>query len=224
MFVLQFQLVRVLAGLALAFSVSQPALAQRIGGHRGEPHGGGRHRAEPPTAPGKPVARAEAETNQAREDREARRLHGVPPRWMERLQDMSPAQQDRFLNNNERFQNLPPERQALIRRRLQWWNGLTPEQRLAIRERQRIWEQMAPEKQRHVRDELLPKWRQLPPDRRQAIVERLHLLHRLSEAERTAKLNDLSFLAGLSPEDREMLRELSHLRVGNAPEPPQENP
>lgn len=222
--VLQFQLVRVLAGLALAVSVSQPSLAQRIGGHRGEPHRGGGHRAEPPTEPGKPVPRAEAETNQARGDRGARRLQGVPPRWMERLQDMSPAQQDRFLNNNERFQNLPPERQALIRRRLQGWNGLTPEQRLAIRERQRIWEQMAPEQQRHVRDELLPKWRQLPPDRKQAIVERLHLLHRLSEAERTAKLNDPSFLAGLSPEDREMLRELSHLSVGNAPEPPQENP
>ena len=55
-------------------------------------------------------------------------LNNLPPRAIERLQDMPPDQQERFLQNNQRFQNLPPEQQARIRQRLQAWNRLTPSQ------------------------------------------------------------------------------------------------
>jgi hypothetical protein len=144
----------------------------------------------------------------------------LPPKAIERLQDMSPQRQEQFFRNNQRFQNLPPEQQAQIRQRLEAWNRLTPEQQQALRERQNIWEQMTPEQQRNVRQSLLPRWQQMSPVRRQAILRRLHSLRNMTEGERQAKLNDPAFTEGLNPEDREMLGQLAHLHVGMAPDPP----
>lgn len=144
----------------------------------------------------------------------------LPPQAIERLQDMPPQRQEQFLRNNQRFLSLPPEQQAQIRQRLEAWNRLTPDQRQALRDRQRVWEQMTPEQQRNVRQSLLPRWQQLPPPRRQGILQRLHSLRNMSEADRQAKLNDPAFVEGLNPEDREMLRQLAHLHVGMAPDPP----
>src|SRR5271166_3397352 len=98
--------------------------------------------------------------------------NNLPPKAIERLQDMPPARQEQFLRNNERFLNLPPQQQAQIRQRLEAWNRLTPEQQQALRDRQQVWEQMTPEQQRNVRQSLLPRWQQLPPARRQAMLDR----------------------------------------------------
>ena len=139
---------------------------------------------------------------------------GLPPGWMERLQEMTPAEQEKFLGNNARFRNLPSDRQAQIRQRLQTWNKLTPEQRQTLVQRERVLEQMTPEQRRYVRQSLLPLWQNLPPARRQVVLGKLRDLHSLSDAQRTAKLNDESFMNGLSPDEREMLRGLSNLKVG----------
>jgi hypothetical protein len=144
----------------------------------------------------------------------------LPPKAIERLQDMSPQRQQQFFRNNQRFQNLPPEQQAQIRQRLEAWNRLTPQQQQALRERQNIWEQMTPEQQRNVRQSLLPRWQQMPPARRQALLQRLHSLRDMTEPERQAKLNDPAFTEGLNSEDREMLGQLAHLHVGMAPDSP----
>jgi hypothetical protein len=144
----------------------------------------------------------------------------LPPKAIERLQDLPPDRQERFLQNNERFQSLPPQQQAQIRQRLQAWNRLTPGQQQNLRERQQIWEQMTPEQRGYVQQSLLPRWEQLAPPRRQAILQRLHSLRDLSEPERQAKLNDPAFAESLNPEDREMLGQLAHLHVGMAPDTP----
>lgn len=147
-------------------------------------------------------------------------LNNLPPKAIERLQEMPPRRQEQFLRNNQRFLSLPPEQQAQIRQRLEAWNRLTPEQQQELRDRQRVWEQMTPEQQRNVRQSLLPRWQQMPPARRQAILQRLHSLRNMSETERQAKLNDPAFVEGLNPEDREMLGQLAHLHVGMAPDAP----
>jgi hypothetical protein len=144
----------------------------------------------------------------------------LPPKAIERLQDMTPQRQEQFFRNNQRFQNLPPQQQAQIRQRLDAWNRLTPEQQQALRDRQSVWEQMTPEQQRNVRQSLLPRWQQMPPMRRQAILQRLHSLRNMDEAERQTKLNDPAFTDGLNPDDREMLGQLAHLHVGMAPDAP----
>ena len=148
----------------------------------------------------------------------ANRNGNLPPRAMERLQEMPPDKQDKFLQNNERFQNLPPDQQARIRERLEAWNKLSPAQQQEFRERQRIWEQLTPDQRRDVQQRLLPRWQQVSPARRQAIMLRLHQLRDLSEWGREAKLHDPSFLEGLNSEDREMLSQLAHLHVGMAPD------
>jgi hypothetical protein len=153
-----------------------------------------------------------------------RRMMGLPPKWVERLQDMPPQQQERFMRNNERFNSLPPEQQAQIRRRLQVWNNLTPDQQEEIRERQQVWEQMTPEQQGYVRNVLLPRWQLLPPQRKAVILQHLRTLRNLSDPDREARLNDPAFTQGLSPDEQHMLRDLAHLRVGGTiegPPPPQ---
>ena len=210
-----FQFVRFLVLVVLTCLAAQPVLGQR-GEYPGKAKAGRHHiESSPASASQKPDSPPEAGRLPRRDLRGA---PAVPQRWMERLRQMTPEEQERFLNNNQRFRNLPPERQAQIRERLREWNGLSPERQRALRERERIWEQLSPEQRRRVREEILPKWRQLDPQRRQALVRRLRELRGLNETERAARFGDESFLSGLSLEERELLRELSNLRVGPPPE------
>jgi len=167
--------------------------------------------AERPPATRPPAARPPAPRPNA-QPRE-----NLPPRWVERLQEMTPAEQEKFLNNNARFRSLPPEQQAQIRQRLQTWNNLSPEQRQTLMQRERVLEQMTPEQRRYVRQTLVPEWQRLLADRRQVVLGKLRDLHDLSDSERAAKLNDESFMNGLAPGERQLLRDLSNLRVGTPP-------
>jgi hypothetical protein len=142
-----------------------------------------------------------------------RRMLDMPPEWTERLQGMTPEQQEKFLNNNARFRNLPPQQQAQIRQRLQAFNRLTPDQQQEVMRNDRVWQQMTPAQQRYVRQTLLPAWRNMPPPRRQAVLAKLRDLRGLSDSERAARLNDEAFLGGLDPDQRQMVRDLSNLRI-----------
>jgi hypothetical protein len=81
---------------------------------------------------------------------------------------------------------------------------------------------MTPGQRDHVRNEVLPKWQQMPPDRRQAIQQRLRVLQNMPESARNRRLNDPNFTHGMNEEDKATLRDLSHLHVGGAPDPPNE--
>lgn len=147
-----------------------------------------------------------------------RGMEGLPPRWVEKLQDMPPAEQEKFLQNNERFRNLPPQRQEQIRRNLERWNNLTPEQKQAARNAETALERMTPAQREYVRRTLLPKWQALPMDRRQAIRRHLAILSKMSPATQQAALNDPKFMQGLSPDEQDMLRNLNSLRNSGSPE------
>jgi hypothetical protein len=164
------------------------------------------------------VAQRRAERDGARRPN-MRAMEGLPPKWVRKLQDMPPAEQERFLQNNERFQNLPPKRQAQIRRNLERWNNLTPEQKQAARNAEAALDRMTPQQRAYVRDTLLPKWQALPRDRRLAIRRRLAQLNRMSPDMQQKALHDPRFLRGLSPDEREVLRNLNSLR--NPPPPSQ---
>ena len=142
------------------------------------------------------------------------RIADLPPEWIEQLQDMRPAEQERFLRNNARFRSLPAQQQAVIRRRLRVWNSLPLEQRQAMLERQQIWEQLPQDQRRQVRESLLPRWQSLPVARRQAIMAKLRELRGLDGPQRNAKLSDETFLGSLNADERQMLRDLSNLGVG----------
>lgn len=141
-----------------------------------------------------------------------RAMAGLPPKWVENLREMSPEEQQRFLQNNRLFQNLPPDRQEQIRKNLENWNRLTPAQRDAIRERAAIFDRMTPAQRQYLRNTLLPKWQAMAPERRQAINRRLGILQTMSPATQQAALADSKFMQGLSPEEQSMLRELNSFR------------
>lgn len=150
----------------------------------------------------------------------ARQMVGLPPKWVESLQDMSPEQQQRFMKNNDRFKRMSPEEQAQIRQNLQHWNGLSPQERMEFRRRAQAFEQMTPQERQYVRQELIPRLRNMPPAQRANLIQHVHQLDGLSEADREARLNDPAFYQGLTPEERQMLPYMFRLRVGFGPEPP----
>jgi Protein of unknown function (DUF3106) len=167
----------------------------------------------PPANPNNPVANAGA----AGADRQGRALSALPPGVRQNLRDMSPQEQERFMQNNERFKSLPPQNQAQIRNNLQKWNNLSPTERNAMSDRQRAWERMSPEKRQYVQNSLLPKWQQMSPERKQLVRGRLHTLQGMSPADRQAALNDPQFMRGLNPDEQSVLRGLDSL---NAPSHP----
>ncbi len=141
-----------------------------------------------------------------------RAMEGLPPKWVERVRDMSPEQQQQFLENNAQFKQLPPGRQQQILQNLDKWNRLTPEQKQEAIDRERLLEQLTPEQREYVRGTLLPKWQALPQPRRQAINQHLAMLRNMSPSTQQAALNDPKFTQGLSPDEQSMLRDLNSLR------------
>jgi Protein of unknown function (DUF3106) len=148
----------------------------------------------------------------ARGEGDGRGMAGLPPKWVDRLRDMSPEEQERFMRNNQRFQSLPPARQAQVRKNLETWNRLSPTERNAIRDRERTWEQMSPEQRRYVQDVLLPKWKAMPQERRTLINGRLHVLQGMTTAQQKEALDSPRFMQGLSSDEQQMLREVNSLR------------
>jgi hypothetical protein len=127
-----------------------------------------------------------------------------PPNANIRPRDLSPQDRQRLQQNQRRFEQL------------------TPQQKDDMRRRAEVWQRMTPEQQTHIKNDVLPRWKQLPPDRQRAIQHRLAVLQNMPESARNQHLNDPNFTRGMSEEDRATLRDLSHLHVGGAPDPPNE--
>jgi acyl-CoA reductase-like NAD-dependent aldehyde dehydrogenase len=79
-------------------------------------------------------------------------MAGLPPKWVENLRDKPPAEQERFMQNNERFQSLPPGRQQQIRQNLQKYNNLSDQQKAALHRAEDNWQRLPPEDRKKVRD------------------------------------------------------------------------
>jgi hypothetical protein len=146
-----------------------------------------------------------------------RAMEGLPPKWVDRVRDMPPEQQQQFFENNAQFRQLPPARQEQIRQNLEKWNRLSPEEKDAVRQREQFLDNLPPEQREYVRNTLLPKWQGLPQPRRQAINQHLAMLRNMSPSTQQAALNDPKFTQGLSPDEQSMLRGLNSLR--NPPTP-----
>jgi phytoene dehydrogenase-like protein len=115
----------------------------------------------------------------------------------------------------------PQDRQRLAQNE-QRLRSLSPAQQQELRDRARVWQQMTPEQREHIRNEVLPRWKQLSPQRQRAIQQRLGVLQNMPESARNRHLSDPSFTRGMSEEDRQLLRDLSHQHVGGASEQSQE--
>jgi hypothetical protein len=118
--------------------------------------------------------------------------------------DLSPQDKQKVLQNYKNFQKLPPAQRQQQKEAADNWGKLSPEQK------------------NHIRNDVIPKWKQLPPDRQRAISQRLGVLKNMPESARNQHLSDPNFTRGMSEEDKATLKDLSHMHVGGAPEPPSE--
>jgi hypothetical protein len=128
-----------------------------------------------------------------------------PPNTSVRPRDLSPEERQRLQQNQRRFEQL------------------TPQQKDDMRRRAEVWQRMTSGQQAHVKNDVLPRWKQMPQDRQRAIQHRLAVLQNMPESARNQHLNDPNFTRGMSEEDKATLRDLSHLHVGGAPDPPPPN-
>jgi hypothetical protein len=155
-------------------------------------------------------------------DRGAQRNANRPPQT--NLERTNPSRANGNPNRPP-SRNTPPARALTPQERQrneQQFSRLSPQQQQELRERQRVWGSLTPQQRDHIKNNVLPKWQQLPPDRQRAIRSRLSVLKNMPESARNQHLNDPNFTRGMSEEDKATLRDLSHLHVGGAPEPPSE--
>jgi uncharacterized protein DUF3106 len=120
------------------------------------------------------------------------------------------------------FNDLSPQDKQKVLQSYKNFQKLTPAQRQQQKEAAENWGKLTPEQKNHIRNEVIPKWKQLPPDRQRAISQRLGVLKNMPESARNQHLNDPNFTRGMSEEDKATLKDLSHMHVGGAPEPPSE--
>jgi hypothetical protein len=137
----------------------------------------------------------------------------VPAGWQQRLQQMSPEERERFLQNNEKFQGLPKAQQDQIRQRFEKWDQLSPQQKAQMNQNAQALGKLSPEQREKLRTQVLPQWKQLTPERRQELKQRLGSLNGLSDAERNQKLNDPNFYQGLSPQEHDVLKQLGEYKL-----------
>jgi len=121
-----------------------------------------------------------------------------------------------------KFDSLPRQEQQKILQSHKDFEKLNPTQKQEMQDRARVWSQMTPAQRDHIKNDVIPKWRQMPVERRQAIRQRLQILQNMPESARNQHLNDPNFTRGMNEEDKATLRDLSHMHVGGAPDPPSE--
>ena len=206
-----FQFASTVAALTLALSAAQAVRAAGFSPQRGQaPH--------PQSHPGQSHPNQGQKQAKIQNKPAVRSMMGLPPKWVDKLRNMSPQEQERFMRNNARFQSLPPQRQEQIRRNLQRWNQMTPEQRDAMRNREQILERMSPVEQQEVVRDLLPRWRNLPQDRKEILNGRLRVLRGMTPQQRQQELQDPQFMRGLDDNEQDLLRKITALRVGPGPD------
>lgn len=223
-----------LAGLGLCAALAVPGFAEQRG------------RANQQNRPPRQQQPARQERQQQKQDRqaqrEAQRNANRPPQSNASRGNADnrsgnpnrpPASEQRANNPNRppnaytppdrrNFNSLNPQEKQRALNNYKDYERRTPAERQQIQEGKRNWDRLTNEQRSHIKNDIAPKWRQLPPDRQRAIRSRLNVLKNMPESARNQHLNDPNFTRDMTEDDKAMLRDLSHMHVGGAPEAPNE--
>ena len=153
------------------------------------------------------------------------------PQWMAHHQGLSPADQQRALENEPGFRQLPPQTQQRMRDRLSQLNSMNPQQRTHVLERAEQMENLSPQQRQQVRG-AMAQLGVLPMDRRRVVARAFRDLREMPPQQRQAYLNSDYIQRQLSPEERGTLTNLmavepllpaphSTVQPLNPPPPPQ---
>lgn len=134
-----------------------------------------------------------------------------PANVVRQLMRMTPEERERAL------EKLPPERQAQIRKRLQQFDNLPKQQQERMLQLGQAFANLPPEKQDLVRRQIRAV-NQLPEDRRRMVRAAFERLRRLPENERQARMASEPFRNRFTPDEQQMLADLSE----NLPAPSSE--
>ena len=146
-----------------------------------------------------PVA-AQTSARQQEQDRP-----GAPPileNSIDRWNRMSPDERERELAK------LPPARARLIRQRIRRYNQMSPAEQQALRERYQAFSQLPPQRKQVIRQRLR-EYRQLPQERHPPVHAEVVQLRQMPEAQRQARLNSDEFRSKFSPQEQQIIRDLT---------------
>jgi hypothetical protein len=127
--------------------------------------------------------------------------------WMERHNNLPPAEQQKALENEPGFKDLPPQTQQQLRNSLNRLNNMSPEQRRRALARTEAMEHLNPQQRSQVRD-ALGQLGSLPMDRRRLVARAFRDLREMPEPQRQAILNSDRFKSQFSDQERGTLSNL----------------
>lgn len=174
---------------AMTNVLAQPAYAHRPGGALRVPVG----QTRPAPAPGTTAVPTKSQEHL--------------PQWMERHSNLSPADQQRALENEPGFRNLPAETQQRMRDRLTQLNNMPPEQRRRLIDRTEAMERLTPPQRQQVRG-AMQQLGVLPEDRRRLVARAFRDLREMPQPQRQAILNSDRFRGQFSDQERNTLSSL----------------
>ena len=93
-------------------------------------------------------------------------LNGPGPHkgdWLRQNGTLTPAQQEKKLENDPLFRSLTPEKQQRLLDRLHVFNSMSPAKKQQVLNRMETYEHLSPQQQRQA-DSLYQRYRGLPPD------------------------------------------------------------
>ncbi|HJT88063.1 MAG TPA: DUF3106 domain-containing protein [Bryobacteraceae bacterium] len=126
------------------------------------------------------------------------------------LLKMTAEERERFL------ERLPPADQVKFRQRLEQLDNLRPAEKERIIRQSDALSSLPPEKQKLVTRQIMAL-NGLPPERRVQVKMAVVTLHRLAEADRTARLNSPQFKSMFSPEEQQIIADLAQTLPADYP-------
>ena len=126
------------------------------------------------------------------------------PQWMARHSNLSPAEQQRALENEPGFRDLPPQTQQRLRNHLAQLNNMTPEQRRRTVEHTEAMERLTPSQREQFRG-AMQQYSGLPEDRRRLVARAFRDLREMPPQQRQAIMNQDHFRSQFSEQERNTL-------------------
>jgi len=191
------------ATLALVLALALPGIAQK-GGFHGTPQ---QHASAPHSAPVQHPAQAPRTANQ--------QPAGHAGDWLRRYKDLSPAEQERALQNDPAFKHLPAAQQQVLRDRLQHFSNLPPQQQLQMLNRMDTWEHLTSAQKSQAR-QIFNQMRQLPPDRQRMVTTAVRDLRAMPADQRERIINSDRFKSMFSDQERQMMLGATRLPLAPA--------
>jgi hypothetical protein len=124
--------------------------------------------------------------------------------WMENHRNLSPADQQRALENEPGFHDLPPQTQQRMRDRLAQLNNMNPEQRDRTLDRTEALERLTPQQRQQWRG-AVQQLNSLQPARRLLAARAILDLREMPPEQRQQVIDSPRFRAQFSDEERSMI-------------------